>query len=46
MFQLCKQPAIELWMFCDFILGLNFISLLFLDMVLYANEFKTKGNKS
>ena len=23
------QPTIELWMFCDFVLGLNFISLCF-----------------
>ena len=32
-----------LWL--DFILGLNFISLLFLGMVIYDNEFKTKENK-
>ena len=32
-----------LWL--DFILGLNFISVLFLGMVIYDNEFKTKENK-
>ena len=29
----------------NFILGLNFISLLFLGMVIYDDMFKTKGNK-
>ena len=28
-----------------FILGLNFISLLFLGMVMYDNEFETMENK-
>ena len=29
----------------NFILGLNFIFLLFWGMLMYDNEFKTKGNK-
>ena len=29
----------------NFIIGLNVISLLFLGMAIYDDEFKTKGNK-
>ena len=42
---MCEKQGKIYMLWFNFIIGLNVISLLFLGMAIYDDEFKTKGNK-